>query len=95
MAAPTPGRSRAVRSAEAGRGDLGGHRHATTSHVIVRHMVPSVLSALTVTATFAVAQAILLEAALSFLGLGVRPPQPSWGNRLNEAQSPTILESTC
>jgi peptide/nickel transport system permease protein len=66
---------------------------ATTSHVIIRHMVPSVLSPLTVTATFAVAQAILLEAALSFLGLGVRPPEPSWGNMLNEAQSLTILES--
>ena len=66
---------------------------ATTTHVILRHMIPSVLSPLTVTATFAVAQAILLEAALSFLGLGVRPPQPSWGNMLNEAQSLTILES--
>jgi peptide/nickel transport system permease protein len=66
---------------------------ATDRHVIIRHMVPSVLSPLTVTATFAVAQAILLEAALSFLGLGVRPPQPSWGNMLNEAQSLTILES--
>jgi peptide/nickel transport system permease protein len=66
---------------------------ATDGHVITRHMVPSVLSPLTVTATFAVAQAILLEAALSFLGLGVRPPQPSWGNMLNEAQSLTILES--
>jgi peptide/nickel transport system permease protein len=66
---------------------------ANDRHVILRHMVPSVLSPLTVTATFAVAQAILLEAALSFLGLGVRPPQPSWGNMLNEAQSLTILES--
>jgi peptide/nickel transport system permease protein len=66
---------------------------ASDRHVIVRHLVPSVLSPLTVTATFAVAQAILLEAALSFLGLGVRPPQPSWGNMLNEAQSLTILES--
>jgi len=66
---------------------------ASTSRVITRHMMPSVLSPLTVTGTFAVAQAILLEAALSFLGLGVRPPQPSWGNMLNEAQSLTILES--
>jgi peptide/nickel transport system permease protein len=66
---------------------------SSTRHVMARHMVPSVLSPLTVTATFAVAQAILLEAALSFLGLGVRPPQPSWGNMLNEAQSLTILES--
>jgi peptide/nickel transport system permease protein len=66
---------------------------ATQGQVIIRHLVPSVLSPLTVTATFSVAQAILLEAALSFLGLGVRPPQPSWGNMLNEAQSLTILES--
>ena len=66
---------------------------ATRAHVIVRHMMPSVLSPLTVTATFAVAQAILLEAALSFLGLGIRPPQPSWGNMLSDAQSLTILES--
>jgi peptide/nickel transport system permease protein len=66
---------------------------ATQDQVIIRHLVPSVLSPLTVTATFSVAQAILLEAALSFLGLGVRPPQPSWGNMLNEAQSLTILES--
>jgi len=66
---------------------------APEARIIARHLVPSVLSPLTVTATFAVAQAILTEAALSFLGLGVRPPQPSWGNMLNEAQSLTILES--
>jgi len=66
---------------------------ASRSHMIVRHLIPSVLSPLTVTATFGVAQAILLEAALSFLGLGVRPPQPSWGNMLTDAQSLTILES--
>jgi peptide/nickel transport system permease protein len=66
---------------------------ATRRHIILRHLIPSVLSPLTVTATFAVAQAILLEAALSFLGLGIRPPQPSWGNMLSDAQSLTILES--
>jgi peptide/nickel transport system permease protein len=66
---------------------------ATRGHIIVRHLMPSVLSPLTVTATFAVAQAILLEAALSFLGLGIRPPQPSWGNMLSDAQSLTILET--
>jgi peptide/nickel transport system permease protein len=66
---------------------------ATEVQLIARHLIPSVLSPLTVTATFAVAQAILLEAALSFLGLGVRPPQPSWGNMLSDAQSLTILES--
>jgi peptide/nickel transport system permease protein len=66
---------------------------ASRGHMITRHLIPSVLSPLTVTATFGVAQAILLEAALSFLGLGVRPPQPSWGNMLTDAQSLTILES--
>jgi ABC-type dipeptide/oligopeptide/nickel transport system permease subunit len=66
---------------------------ATRTHLIAWHLIPSVLSPLTVTATFAVAQAILLEAALSFLGLGIRPPQPSWGNMLTDAQSLTILES--
>jgi peptide/nickel transport system permease protein len=66
---------------------------ARPESILVRHIIPSVLSPLTVTLTFAVAQAILLEAALSFLGLGVRPPQPSWGNMLSDAQSLTILES--
>jgi peptide/nickel transport system permease protein len=66
---------------------------ASEPRIIASHLVPSVLPTLTVTATFAAAQAILLEAALSFLGLGVRPPQPSWGNMLNEAQSLTILQS--
>jgi peptide/nickel transport system permease protein len=39
------------------------------------------------------ANAILLEAGLSFLGLGVQPPTPSWGNMLTDAQSLTVLES--
>lgn len=46
-----------------------------------------------VTATFGVAQAILLEAGLSFLGVGVRRPATSWGDMLSEAQSLTVLES--
>jgi peptide/nickel transport system permease protein len=45
-----------------------------------------------VVTTLLSAQAILLEAALSFLGLGVRQPQASWGGMLNEAQSITVLE---
>jgi peptide/nickel transport system permease protein len=46
---------------------------------------------LSVIATFGVASAILLEAALSFLGLGVRPPVPSLGVMINEARSPQVL----
>jgi peptide/nickel transport system permease protein len=61
--------------------------------LITRHLVPAVLSPLTVAATVTVALAIRVEATLSFLGLSVRPPQPTWGNMLNEAQSLTILES--
>jgi peptide/nickel transport system permease protein len=66
---------------------------ATHVRVISRHLIPLVLAPLTVTATFGVAYAVLLEAALSFLGLGIRPPQPSWGNMLSAAQSILILES--
>lgn len=65
---------------------------ATDARIMFRHILPQVVSPVTVAATFGVAQAILLEAALSFLGLGVRPPQPSWGNMLSEAQSLTILQ---
>ena len=48
-------------------------------------------SPLTVLATFGVATAILLEAALSFLGLGVQPPEPSLGNMIIEARAPSVL----
>jgi peptide/nickel transport system permease protein len=50
------------------------------------------LTPVIVNATFGMASAILLEAGLSFLGLGVQPPTASWGNMLNGAQSITILE---
>ena len=60
--------------------------------IMRRHILSGVVSPLTVVATLLSAQAILLEAALSFLGLGVRPPQASWGGMLNEAQSITVLE---
>jgi ABC-type dipeptide/oligopeptide/nickel transport system permease subunit len=66
---------------------------ASTPHILLRHVIPSVVAPLTVVATILVAQAILLEAGLSFLGLGVPPPTASWGNMLNEAQSFTVLQS--
>lgn len=52
--------------------------------VAVRHVLPNALAPLLVNATFGVAGAILLEAAISFLGVGVQPPEPSWGNILNQ-----------
>jgi peptide/nickel transport system permease protein len=59
--------------------------------IIVRHLFPNVLGPLTVAATFGVAQAILVEAGLSFLGLSVRPPASSWGVMINAAQQPDVL----
>ena len=66
---------------------------AGDGRIILRHVLPNVLAPVVVAATFGVARAILLEASLSFLGLGVQPPTPSWGNMLAEAQSLTTLES--
>lgn len=60
--------------------------------IIFRHVLPNAMAPVIVAATFGMAQAILLEAGLSFLGLGVQPPTASWGNMLNAAQSFTILE---
>jgi peptide/nickel transport system permease protein len=60
--------------------------------IIFRHLLPNILGPLSVAATYYTAQAILLEAALSFLGLGVKPPTPSWGNMVNQAQDAAILQ---
>jgi peptide/nickel transport system permease protein len=56
---------------------------ASTPRILLRHLLPTVLPALSVQATLGMAGAILSEAALSFLGLGVQPPTPSWGAMLN------------
>jgi len=61
------------------------------ARIILRHVLPNVVSLLIVMATFGMATAILLEASLSFLGLGVRPPTASWGGMLHDAQSPVVL----
>jgi peptide/nickel transport system permease protein len=55
---------------------------ANDFRVIFRHILPNALSPVFVSATFGVAGAILVESGLSFLGLGIRPPEPSWGNIL-------------
>jgi peptide/nickel transport system permease protein len=56
---------------------------AGTPRILLQHIVPSTLPAVTVQATLGMGAAILSEAALSFLGLGVQPPTPSWGTMLN------------
>ena len=54
--------------------------------IIVRHILPNALSPVYVAAILGIAGAILIETALSFLGLGVQPPTPSWGNILTEGK---------
>ena len=51
-----------------------------------RHVFPNIFSAILVQATVSIPTAIIAEAILSFLGLGVQPPAPSWGTMLNAAQ---------
>ncbi len=55
--------------------------------ITLDHVLPNIANQLIVQATISFATAILAEAALSYLGLGTQPPQPSWGRMLNEAQS--------
>lgn len=64
-----------------------------TRRIIFGHIIPNVTGTIVVFTTFGVAAAILTEAALSFLGLGVQVPTPSWGNMIYSAQSLTVLES--
>jgi peptide/nickel transport system permease protein len=56
------------------------------------HVLPNIVAPLVVFATFGVASVIIFEASLSYLGLGIQPPTPSWGNMLNAARSVTVLE---
>jgi len=56
-------------------------------HILVREILPNIRGPLLVIATVEMAHAILVEAALSFLGLGVPAPYPSWGLMLSEAKS--------
>jgi peptide/nickel transport system permease protein len=65
---------------------------ARDARLIFRHILPNSMGPILVSATFGTANAILTEASLSFLGLGVQPPQASWGNLLIDAQSITVIE---
>jgi oligopeptide transport system permease protein len=57
---------------------------AKTGYLIFRHMIPNTMGVILVTLTFAVPSAIFTEAFLSFIGMGVAPPTPSWGSMANE-----------
>ncbi|QRG70122.1 oligopeptide ABC transporter permease [Brevibacillus choshinensis] len=65
----------------------------STPKIVFQHILPNCLAPILVNATFGIAQAIIMEASLSFLGMGVQPPTASWGNMLTEAQSLTVLSS--
>ena len=60
---------------------------ASDRRIIVRHLLPNSLAGFIVAATLGVAAAIIAESTLSFLGLGIQPPTPSWGNMLKDAPS--------
>ncbi len=60
---------------------------ASSSRILFRHVLPLSFPSIIVAATLGVAYAILLESSLSYLGLGVQPPTPSWGNMLSNART--------
>jgi peptide/nickel transport system permease protein len=59
---------------------------ASETRIILRHLIPNALAPVIVAATLTVGNAILAESGLSYLGLGIQPPTPSWGNMLQRAQ---------
>jgi len=59
---------------------------ASAPRILLRHIVPNCIGTITVNATLAVAAAVGVEAALSFLGFGIQPPQNSWGRMLSDAE---------
>ena len=69
----------AIAARASGAGDL---------RIIARHLLPGAIGTVLVSASLFVAHAVLLEAAISFLGFGIQPPVPSWGSLLAESQEP-------
>jgi peptide/nickel transport system permease protein len=67
---------------EAGRAVGVGH-----ARLLIRHILPHIVPVMIVYATLGIATNVLFEAALSFLGVGVQPPTPSWGGMINEGQN--------
>lgn len=70
-------------------------RGANAFRVMYIHILPNILSSLVVTASLSFATAILAEAGLSFLGLGIQPPTPSWGMMLKDAQQFLYIQPEC
>jgi len=59
--------------------------------ILLRHLLPNSLAPIIVAATLGIATAIIAESTLSFLGLGIQPPTPSWGNMLKDAQTDMVV----
>ena len=64
----------------------------TTKRILLRHVLPNLVPSLTVLATVEVARAIIRESLLSFLGLGIQPPTPSWGTMLAEGRDYMLMQ---
>ncbi|HOI47073.1 MAG TPA: ABC transporter permease subunit [Bacilli bacterium] len=62
-------------------------------HIITRHILPNIINIVIVSMTLGYAGSLLTEAGLSYLGFGVVPPSPSWGNMLNAAQSTDVMQN--
>jgi peptide/nickel transport system permease protein len=60
------------------------------TRIIARHIIPNILAPVIVYTTLGIGNTILVEAALSFLGLGVQPPTPSWGNMISDGRDSLI-----
>jgi oligopeptide transport system permease protein len=60
---------------------------AGNGYIIIRHMLPNSMTPIVVALTFGIPQAIFIEASLSFIGVGIRPPQPSWGQMVGAGQA--------
>src|SRR2546423_13009170 len=73
-------------------GEAAGSLGASDAKIIRRHILPSTFTFAIVAATLSIPGYILGEAGLSFLGLGIRDPMPSWGNMLSAAQTIATLE---
>ena len=61
---------------------------ASPVRIVLKHLIPNALAPVVVAAAFAIGDNILAESSLSFFGLGVQPPEPSWGNMLQDALTP-------
>lgn len=64
---------------------------ASSTRIVFTHVLPNIIAPIIVQATMSIASAIMTEASLSFLGVGVAPPTPSWGNMINAATNLTTL----